>query len=143
MTNLATTIALTAVENKIPNVSNLVKKTDYNTKFNKIEKKITDHDHHKYITTQELNKLTSENISARLAQANLARKNDIAVLVKKTDFDEKLKNLNKNVTSNKTKHMLVENEINKLYTVMVLDSIHVQNSHYLTIAWEKCHYFWS
>ena len=117
MTNLATTIALTAVENKIPNVSNLVKKTDYNTKFNKIEKKITDHDHHKYITTQELNKLTSENISARLAQANLARKNDIAVLVKKTDFDEKLKNLNKNVTSNKTKHMLVENEINKLYTV--------------------------
>ena len=47
----------------------------------------------------------------------MARKNDIAVLVKKTDFDEKLKNLNKNVTSNKTKHMLVENEINKLYTV--------------------------
>ena len=39
------------------------------------------------------------------------------MLVKKTDFDEKLKNLNKNVTSNKTKHMLVENEINKLYTV--------------------------
>ena len=28
--NLATTTALTAVENKIPNVSNLVKKTDYN-----------------------------------------------------------------------------------------------------------------
>ena len=31
ITNLATTTALTAVENKIPNVSNLVKKTDYNT----------------------------------------------------------------------------------------------------------------
>ena len=30
ITNLATTTALTAVENKIPNVSNLVKKTDYN-----------------------------------------------------------------------------------------------------------------
>ena len=28
--NLATTTALTAVENKIPDVSNLVKKTDYN-----------------------------------------------------------------------------------------------------------------
>ena len=29
--NLATTTALTAVENKIPNVNNLVEKTDYNT----------------------------------------------------------------------------------------------------------------
>ena len=50
---------LTAVENKIPNVSNLVKKTDYNTKISEIENKITtDHDHDKYITTQEFNKLT-------------------------------------------------------------------------------------
>ena len=32
ITNLATTTALTAVENKISNVSNLVKKTDYNKK---------------------------------------------------------------------------------------------------------------
>ena len=33
ITNLATTTtALTADENKIPNASNLVKKTDYNTK---------------------------------------------------------------------------------------------------------------
>ena len=32
ISNLATTTALTAVENKIPNVSNLVKKTDYNSK---------------------------------------------------------------------------------------------------------------
>ena len=29
LTNLATTTALIAVENKIPNVSNLVKKTEY------------------------------------------------------------------------------------------------------------------
>ena len=33
ITNLATITALTAVENKIPNVSNLVKKADYNTKI--------------------------------------------------------------------------------------------------------------
>ena len=32
ITNLATTTSLTAVENKIPSISNLVKKTDYNTK---------------------------------------------------------------------------------------------------------------
>ena len=57
ITNLATaTAALTDVGNKIPNVSNLVKKTDYNTKISEIENKIiTDHDHDKYITTRELN----------------------------------------------------------------------------------------
>ena len=52
--NLATTAALTAVENKTPNVSNLVKKTDYNTKINEIEKKTTDHNDDKYITTPNL-----------------------------------------------------------------------------------------
>ena len=68
-------------------------------------KKSTDHGHsNKYITTQECNKLTSENFAARLAQANLASKNDIATFVKKkTDFDDKLKKLNTKVTSNKTK----------------------------------------
>ena len=91
ITNLATTTALTTVENKIPNVSNLVRKTDYNTKISEIENKITDHDHDKCITTQEFNKLTSENVTARLRQANLASKNDIADFVKKTSFDEKLK----------------------------------------------------
>ena len=40
LTNLTTTTALTAVENEIPNVSNLVKKTDYNTKINKSEKNV-------------------------------------------------------------------------------------------------------
>ena len=80
----------------------------------KLKDKITDHDLDKYVTTQEFNKLTSANFAARLAQGNLARKNDIAVLVKKTDFDKKLKNLNKNVTSNNTRHILVENELNEL-----------------------------
>ena len=65
----------------------------------------TDHDHDKYITTQEFNKLASENFTAILAQANLASKGDIANFVKKTDFDDKLKNLDKDVTSNKTKHV--------------------------------------
>ena len=40
----------------MPNVSNLVKKTYYNTKISEIEKKITtDHDDDKYIIIQELN----------------------------------------------------------------------------------------
>ena len=40
--------------------------------FSEIEKKITDHDHDKCITTPEFNKLTAEYFAARLAQANLA-----------------------------------------------------------------------
>ena len=89
ITNLATVAALTAVEDKIPNVSNLVKKTEYNTKISDIENKITtDHDHDKYITTQEFNKLTSENFTARLKQANLASKSDIFNFVKKTDLNK-------------------------------------------------------
>ena len=98
------------------NVSNLVKKTVYNMKINEIEKKITDHDYDKYITTPESNKLTAENFAARLTQANLPSKNGITNFVKKTDFDDKLKNLNKKITSNKRKHVLVENEFKKLQT---------------------------
>ena len=43
--------------------------------------KIIDHNHDKYITTPEFNKLTAQNFAARLAQANL---------VTKTNFDSKL-----------------------------------------------------
>ena len=43
----------------------------------------------------------------RLAQANL---------ITKTDFDAKLSSLNRKITSNKSKHLLVENELNKLKT---------------------------
>ena len=66
------------------------------TNINDIEKKVTtDHDHNKYITTQEFNKLTSKHFTARLAQANLASKNDIANFIKKINFDDDLKSLNK------------------------------------------------
>ena len=74
------------------------KTTDYKRKTSEIENKVsTDHDHDKYITTQEFNNLTSENFTAKLKQTNLASKSDIANFVKKTDFDNKLKD----VTSNK------------------------------------------
>ena len=103
ITNLVTTSALTAVDNKIPSVSNLVKETDYNRKSNEIEKKITNPNHDKYITTPEFNKFTAEIFDLRLKPANLASKSDIANFVKKRYFDNKLKD----VTSNK-------NELNEL-----------------------------
>ena len=82
-----------------------LKKPDRNTEVNEIEKKIADHSHDKYNTTPEFNKLTAKNFAARLAQGNL---------VTKTNFEAKPSNLNKKVTLNKTKHLLVENELKKL-----------------------------
>ena len=107
ITNLATKTVLTTVENKIPDVSDLVNKTDYNTKVTEIEYKFNNHNHDKYIDTQEFNKLTGDVFNARLAQANL---------ITKTEFDSKLSNLNRKITANKLKYLLVENELNKLKT---------------------------
>ena len=73
-------------------------KTDFITKITGIENKIaTDYDHDNYITTQEIKKLTLENFTARLKQANLTCKNDIANFVNKVYFN----NILKNITSNK------------------------------------------
>ena len=77
--------------------SNLAKETDYNTIINKIEKKIIDHNDDKYITIKEFNKLTTKSFKTRLKQANLGSETDITDItdfVKKTDFDDKLKNSN-------------------------------------------------
>ena len=43
--------------------------------MNEIENEVNDHDHDKYITTQELNKSISEDFDAKLKQAKLASKN--------------------------------------------------------------------
>ena len=99
---LATKNELATVENKIPDVSSLVKKTDYHTKINNVEKKVSDHNQDKYITTPEFNKLTTENFKARLKQADLETK---------TNFDTTLQDICKRITSNKTKHFLVENAL--------------------------------
>ena len=64
---LATNTTLTVVENKILSVSNLVKKTDYEAKITETEKKRTDHNHDKYITTPEFNTLAASVFNAILA----------------------------------------------------------------------------
>ena len=62
ITVLATNAALNVVENKKPDISNLVKKTNRSKhKVSETEKEVTDHDHGKYIATSEFNKLTREN----------------------------------------------------------------------------------
>ena len=89
VSSLVTKIALTTVENKIPDVSSLVKKTDCKTKITEIEKKLTDHNHDKYITTPEFNTLAEDVFNARFAQADL---------ITKTDFDAKLWSLHRKLT---------------------------------------------
>ena len=84
-----------------------LKKTDYNTKATEIENKLNNHNHDKYIDASEFNKLAADVFNAGIAQANL---------ITKTDFDANLSNLNRKITSNKSKHLLVENELSKLKT---------------------------
>ena len=101
--------AKTAVENNIPDVSSLVKKTGYNTKLSDIEKKITNRNHDKYITNPEFNTMVASVFHARLAAQT--------DLIKKPKFDAKLKGISDRVTKNKSKHLLVENELKKLKTL--------------------------
>ena len=42
---------------------------------------------------------------------------DVSSLVKETDYDTKLQDISKRITSNKTKYLLVENELKKLKNI--------------------------
>ena len=66
--------------------------------------KITDHNYEKCITTPEFNKIKTENFKARLVQANL---------MTKIDFNIELEKISDRVTSDKSKHFLVETEFKK------------------------------
>ena len=55
----------------MPNISSLVSKTDYNTKITEIEKKLTDHNHDKYITTPVFNILAANAFNVRIEQKQI------------------------------------------------------------------------
>ena len=71
------------------------------TKNVEVENNVPNHD--KNIATLEFNKLTAEGFAARLKQADL---------VNKTDFHNKLTSFNRQVTSNRTKHLEVQTKLN-------------------------------
>ena len=108
ISSLGTKTTLTAVESKIPSVSSFVKKTDYDTNITESEKNLTDHSNDKYITTLEFNTLVADVFNVRLAQANL---------ISKTAFSAKLSSLNRKITANNSKNILVKNELKKLKTL--------------------------
>ena len=97
----------------------LVKNTDYITKNIEIENKITtDHDHDKYITTEEFTKLTAEHSTTRLTQVNVASKNDIANFIKKTDLNKnELNELSKKVTAISAKGLTKDFIINSVFLI--------------------------
>ena len=98
----------TVVENKIPSVSSLVKKKQTITqKLNLIiiKNKLNNHNHDKYIATPEFNILAADVFNVTLAQDNL---------ITKTYFDAKLSSLNRKIVASKSKHLLLESELNKL-----------------------------
>ena len=95
-----TTSALTTFENNIPNISSLVKKEITTQTLKKLKGNLMI----MIITTPEFNNVAPGVSDARSKQADL---------VTKTDFDTKLRSLNQKINSNKTKHLLVKNELEK------------------------------
>ena len=89
--------------------SNLVRKLTITQKLVELKKKRLDHNHDKYVTTQEFK------------QANLVNKSDTTDFVKRNN-NNKLKNINKNVASNKSRLVEAEEKLNNLTEVVKLIS---------------------
>ena len=71
-----------------------MEKTNYDTKISDLEKKLTDHNHDKYITTPEFNTLVAGVLNARLAQANLKQRQ--ILMLNWQVLTEKLPQINQN-----------------------------------------------
>ena len=78
---MANTGTLTAVENKISNVTNLIKKTDYGAKISDIESK--------YFTTADYNSCTSQTRDVKIKQKELVDKSVISGFINNSDLDKK------------------------------------------------------
>ena len=70
------------VNKKIPKLSGLVDKTDYDTKISEIEGK--------YFATTEHNKIASDILDVKIKQKELVNKSDISNLVANSDLKTKL-----------------------------------------------------
>ena len=69
---------MTLIKNKIPDVSNLVKKRDYDAKIWDIEDK--------YITTADNNKFTKDIVDKKIKSKGLVDKSVIVVYVNNADL---------------------------------------------------------
>ena len=109
------------IDKKIPDGSDCVKKTYFNSKITEVEGKIpsTSGLATKSALTAVENKIPDVSGLAT-ASALTAVENkipDATNLVTKTDFDAKLKNIDDRVTKNKSKDLLLDNELKKIKNI--------------------------
>ena len=83
ITNLGTTAALTAVENKIPKVSDLVKNADCDAKMSEIEKKI--------FTASDYNKLTNNRLDVKITEKKIVNESGLNEKIKTLATKEEIK----------------------------------------------------
>ena len=85
LTTTVLNIKIKEVDNKIPDINSLVKKTNYDAKISNLEGI--------YFTTSDYNKFTSDIRDAEIKQKEWVNKSDISNLVKNSDFNTKLATL--------------------------------------------------
>ena len=81
----ATNAALTPVENKISDVSNLFQKTDYDAEVLDVKSK--------YFTAANYNKFANEKLDLKIKQKGLVDKSDIARFINNFDFNKQVATL--------------------------------------------------
>ena len=126
VTDLVKKTKLTELEKRIPDISNLATKTALTTVENKIlsVSNLVEKTNYNTKITENENKLNNQNHDKYIdAQVFNNLTADVfnariaqANLTAKTDFDSRLSSLNRKITANKSKHSLVENELKKLKT---------------------------
>ena len=67
-------------------------------------------------------------LDAKITEKKVVNETNIVDFIKKTNFDDKLNNISKKVTLNKSQYLLVENELNELSEKVKLLSIKSYNS---------------
>ena len=87
------------------------------TQITEIQQKLTGHGHDRYIATLEFNSLAAGIFDARLKQADL---------VTKTDFDDKLRNLNQKIISIKKSFCLMKMSLKRFDSIYFRDKSHFQ-----------------
>ena len=129
ISRLATNVGLTAVENKIPDINNLVKKKkEYDANITKIESK--------YVTTTDYNKCTKNIVDNNIKSKNLVDKFDIAEFINNTDLDQKLATL---IATLETKAEL-KAEQDKIIKLQAFDSSYLREkskSHFAENSTQK------
>ena len=114
----------TRLENQIPNTNGLVKKTDYNTKITEIENKIPDISGlatKTALTTVE-NKISSiNNLAIKTALTTVENKiPSISGLVKKTDYNTKITDIENILTDHNLNKYVATSEFNTLAVMFLM-----------------------